>query len=123
MAHHEPGAQLRGYVAALAAHSLKDFCAVEPGVSPGGMAVRLVITREASSAGLGGKMPPSTAGRMPAATWWQCAAASAADDEAAWRLTAVDCPLSLRAVMGTSCEFGKRNLGVGWLAAWECSAE
>jgi hypothetical protein len=42
--------------------------AVEPGVSPGGMDVRLGIRLEASSAGTGGKMPPSTAGRMPATT-------------------------------------------------------
>jgi hypothetical protein len=34
------------------------------------MAVRLGIMLEASIAGPGGKMPPSTAGKMPAATWW-----------------------------------------------------
>ena len=33
------------------------------------MDVRQVIMLEASSAGPGGKMPPSTAGKMPAATW------------------------------------------------------
>ena len=42
--------------------------AVELGVSPGGMDVRVVIVLEGSNAGPGGKLPPSTAGRMPAAT-------------------------------------------------------
>ena len=42
--------------------------AVEPGVSPGGMAVRVLIMLEASSVGPGGKMQPSTAGKLPAAT-------------------------------------------------------
>src|ERR1035437_3327672 len=37
--------------------------AVEPGILPGGMAVL-----RHTSAGPGGRMPPSTAGRMPAAT-------------------------------------------------------
>ena len=45
----------------------------EPGVSPGGSVLRRVSMLEASSAGPGGKMPPSTAGKMPAATWWWCA--------------------------------------------------
>jgi hypothetical protein len=39
--------------------------AVEPGILPGGMALGRVW-----DAGPGGKMPPYTAGRMPAATWW-----------------------------------------------------
>ena len=42
--------------------------AVEPGILPGGMAVRTAGTPADSSAGPGGRMPPSTAGRMPAAT-------------------------------------------------------
>jgi hypothetical protein len=46
--------------------------AVEPGVSPGGVDVRLFIVPDASNASPGGKMPPSTAGRMPAATWERC---------------------------------------------------
>jgi len=45
--------------------------AAGPGVSPGGKADNLVIMLEASSAGPGGKMPPSTAGKMPAANWWR----------------------------------------------------
>ena len=45
--------------------------AVEPGILPGGIAV----PRD-SSAGPGGRMPPSTAGRMPAATGWQSSEAS-----------------------------------------------
>ena len=36
------------------------------------MAIRLAIMVEASSAGPGGRMPPSTAGKMPAATRWRC---------------------------------------------------
>ncbi len=42
--------------------------AVEPGVSPGGMCVGITSALEISSAGPGGKMPPSTAGGTPAAT-------------------------------------------------------
>jgi len=43
------------------------------------MTVRLVIMLEASSVGPGGKMPPSTAGKMPPLRHWrrQCVAASA----------------------------------------------
>jgi len=40
--------------------------AVEPGILPGGIAVP-----QAPDAPPGGRMPPSTAGKMPAATWWQ----------------------------------------------------
>jgi prepilin-type N-terminal cleavage/methylation domain-containing protein len=42
--------------------------AVEPGVSPGGIDAGIVNTLESSSAGPGGRMPPSTAGGTPAAT-------------------------------------------------------
>ena len=42
--------------------------AVEPGVPPGGKVVDDSKRAEISSADPGGKMPPSTAGRMPAAT-------------------------------------------------------
>jgi hypothetical protein len=40
--------------------------AVEPGILPGGIAVP-----QARGAPPGGRMPPSTAGKMPAATWRQ----------------------------------------------------
>jgi hypothetical protein len=43
--------------------------AVEPGILPGGTGlVRTVVTVHNWSIAPGGKMPPSTAGRMPAAT-------------------------------------------------------
>jgi len=42
--------------------------AVEPGFQPGGNGVDNLEAAEKSSLGPGGKMPPSTAGRMPAAT-------------------------------------------------------
>jgi glutamine cyclotransferase len=42
--------------------------AVEPGVSPGGMNVRIANALENLSEDPGGKMPPSTAGGTPAAT-------------------------------------------------------
>lgn len=42
--------------------------AVEPGVSPGGAGTSSFATREDFTTDPGGKMPPSTAGRMPAAT-------------------------------------------------------
>jgi hypothetical protein len=41
--------------------------AVEPGILPGGIAVP-----QARGAPPGGRMPPSTAGKMPAATWGGC---------------------------------------------------
>ncbi|MCX6929816.1 MAG: hypothetical protein NT154_42365, partial [Verrucomicrobia bacterium] len=43
-----------------------------PGRMPGGMALGLVMLLKDSSVGPGGKMPPSTAGKMPAATGWWC---------------------------------------------------
>jgi putative protease len=42
--------------------------AVEPGILPGGMGTPLVVGLKDSSTAPGGKMPPSTAGKMPAAT-------------------------------------------------------
>jgi len=42
--------------------------AVAAGVPPGGMDVRTAVALKCSSAGPGGKMPPSTAGGTPAAT-------------------------------------------------------
>jgi tRNA-2-methylthio-N6-dimethylallyladenosine synthase len=42
--------------------------AVEPGILPGGIGVNIAKRVGFSSADPGGKMPPSTAGRMPAAT-------------------------------------------------------
>lgn len=42
--------------------------AVEPGFQPGGKGVENLEAAEKSSLGPGGKMPPCTAGRMPAAT-------------------------------------------------------
>ena len=47
-------------------------CDVVAGILPGGMAVGLVTLLEDSGVGPGGKMPPSTAGKMPAATRWRC---------------------------------------------------
>ena len=47
--------------------------AVEPGFQPGGQNAGNSETLEKSDAGPGGKMPPSTAGRMPAATLAQLA--------------------------------------------------
>jgi len=44
--------------------------AVEPGIRPGGMSPRTALALRVSSPAPGGKMPPSTAGRMPAATVW-----------------------------------------------------
>ncbi len=46
--------------------------AVKPGVVAGGWHVGLAIRLGTSGAGPGGKMPPSTAGKMPAATWREC---------------------------------------------------
>jgi hypothetical protein len=42
--------------------------AVEPGILPGGRVVRMAFTAEDGSTAPGGKMPPSAAGKMPAAT-------------------------------------------------------
>ena len=47
------------------------LASVALGVLPGGTAVRRATALEDSSAEPGGKMPPSTAGKMPAATWWR----------------------------------------------------
>ena len=47
--------------------------AVEPGFQPGGKGVGNSEALEKSDAGPGGRMPPSTAGRMPAATMSQLA--------------------------------------------------
>jgi hypothetical protein len=60
---------------------------IEPGVSPVGMAVRQATVLENSSAGLGGRMPPSTAGKMPAATWWRCPNAPPLKFAGAFRLS------------------------------------
>jgi hypothetical protein len=45
--------------------------AVEPGFQPGGSGVENSEAMEKSSIEPGGKMPPSTAGRMPAATFFR----------------------------------------------------
>jgi hypothetical protein len=55
--------------------------AVEPGVSLGGMGVDNSKRVEIPGAVPGGRMPPSTAGRMPAATWWRCADAPGAETD------------------------------------------
>jgi hypothetical protein len=59
-----PGCPLPGVTCAVAAGILP---AVEPGILPGGMAVP-----QPPSAPPGGRMPPSAAGRMPAATSPRC---------------------------------------------------
>jgi len=56
---------LRARLARVAAGILP---AVEPGFQPGGSGVESLKAMEESAINSGGKMPPSTAGRMPAAT-------------------------------------------------------
>ncbi len=54
---------------------LPSSCAVAAGILPGGSAASNATKSGTSGWGPGGKMPPSTAGRMPAATGWRCARA------------------------------------------------
>jgi hypothetical protein len=57
------------------------LAAVEPGILPGGVDVG-----RAGGAEPGGRMPPSTAARMPAATWWCQSDAPAPDSQAGSRM-------------------------------------